>query len=259
MAEIRQGDPSCRSDQEALTVFGLLLFAASLSTFDDLRDAIVLKGGTVLRLLNDGRLNRRPTKDLDASLLREPDDFSRRIETEVVDRCNTLLRDMSDGPAEFDAVAEDRSGRRSIDADLYQFRLTLSVRPRGRRKPLIANEQKFRFEASRDEWIDPALLIDFPSTPVSMPITLCCYAPLQSLAEKLRAILQKRWHHESAQADGKPTSAGNFPPRHVLDIETLYHHCLADLTALPDLFARKCASKDGSIKSRKKPISVPAS
>ena len=86
-------------------VLGLLVFAAGLSACDDLREVIVLKGGTVLRLLNDGGLQRQPTKDLDASLLGEPSEFSERIETEVVDRCSEIMRAHFGDPMQFAARA----------------------------------------------------------------------------------------------------------------------------------------------------------
>lgn len=244
LSQIRASDQSCSSDTDALTVVGLLAFAAALAQFDDIRKSVVLKGGTVLRMLEQGKLLRSPTKDLDASLLCEIDEFTDRVETVVVDTCNEILEQTFIEKMEFFArYQENEHKRRPQDNKMYEFKLEChaQIKPVGR--PMRANENRFKFEASTDEGVDDSLLIDFPNTLCPFEIRLKCYAPLQSLAEKLRAILQKRRYHEQNIKDGRGVSDGNFPPRHVLDIETLYHHCIDQLDKLPEIFREKCKVK----------------
>ena len=72
--------------------------------------------------------------------------------------------------------------------------------------------------------------------------------PLQSIAEKLRALLQKLRHYEDGLANGlaadDPGLRGNFIPRHVLDLQILLRLTPpGDLERLPRLLHAKCAAK----------------
>ncbi len=73
--------------------------------------------------------------------------------------------------------------------------------------------------------VDPALLLHLDQEMYGIRIAVPAYAPLQSIAEKMRALLQKLRHYEDGLAKGKhPDDAGlrgNFIPRHVLDLEIL--------------------------------------
>lgn len=132
------------------------------------------------------------------------------------------------------------SGRDACDDDLAR-----ALAPGG--KTTVARGKGYKIDLTCDEYLDLDLIEDLRVTSYGIPIDVRAYAPLQSLAEKMRAILQKRRHFERTQ------NAGNWVPRHLFDLVPLRRLVTEeDLRRLPGLFRRKCACRqipvDGQVR-----------
>lgn len=66
----------------------------------------------------------------------------------------------------------------------------------------MARGKGYKIDLTCDEYLDLDLIEDLRVTSYGIPIDVRAYAPLQSLAEKMRAILQKRRHFERTQNAG---------------------------------------------------------
>jgi len=255
LAEARllcERDACCVGVQQALRTIALIAFAGGLSRVPAIADSMCLKGGTLLRLWTAGSIGRPPSKDLDASVL-TAGFVPSLIDEAVIHETNALLAETFFETMRMRAelVRRPDDVRRMGDAHLYVFRLHVeaAITPSNPRRLSRLDDTSFKFEASTDEVVDKAHLIKLDETHHGLPIRLRAYAPLQAMAEKLRALLQKRRYLEIA--GDRPGFQGNVIPRHVMDLELLITRVKPeDLTALPDLFARKCDAKSISLDER---------
>lgn len=234
----------------------LMAYAHVIGEMDNLRPYLVLKGGTLLRLFLDGSNRRRPTRDLDASFVCGADEdesslldgLERLLAGEAAELCQEYLCRHFDDSFEV-SVSKVVEGRGRNDDDLATrtqvYRIKGQVILPGKMTPSLLNGTSFKFDVTSDEIVDMKLLCE-PPVLAGLPATrMRAYAPIQSLAEKLRAVIQKYQHHLRVLGEGKKASSGNFPPRHVMDIESLYSLCdYSDVNqVLPDLFIKKCRDR----------------
>lgn len=221
---------------QALTTFGLRAVLAGLSRSAVCREHLVLKGGTALRLRH-GRSIGRVSTDIDLSHL----DGSERISPDViigdvaVETAEVLAETFEDAASIDIRLHEDRSHPKYPEQPaMYSFRLSARA-SLGGKHVTEANQKLFLLELVIDEWVDRELLEDLVVVVNHLPIRLKAYAPVQAMAEKLRAILQKLQYFE------KKGTAASFQPRHVFDLLLLYDQLApGDLAKLKPVFHRKC-------------------
>ena len=116
----------------------------------------------------------------------------------------------------------------------YPIIVTAILRPG---KKTEAKSQRYKIDLTCDEYVDRNLVVEMNTMSYGIPIAVLAYAPLQSISEKLRAILQKHRHFDRGQ------NSGNWVPRHLLDLVPL-SRMITDYTELPALF-RKNANVAG--------------
>ena len=222
----------CQID-DALMAFGLNAVMAGMSLVPACQEQVVLKGGTSLRLLLKQPLGRIST-DLDLSLV-----AGARVTTEVFTgdvrrQCANVLAEYFTDTAEIDIQLRlDRQQPKYADTmKLMVWRLT------ARYKKTLANRSGFLVELALDEFVDLDKTFMLETTAHQMPIRLRAYAPIQSIAEKLRAILQKHQHFD------RNGLINNFEARHVTDLVALKSLLQpGDLETLHVLFHRKCDAR----------------
>jgi hypothetical protein len=101
-----------------------------------------------------------------------------------------------------------------------------------------AQSKAYKIDVTLDEYIDPDQVTDLRVISYGIPIDVRAYSPLQSLSEKLRALLQKRRHFE------RKHDKGNLVPRHLFDLYALRGLVTErELTLLPQLFRKKCSMR----------------
>lgn len=234
MADIAR-EESCGS-VEALMTFGLRVVLAAMSRSPRCYEHLVLKGGTALRLMH-GRPIGRVSTDIDLSHLDgsgqiTPEDLIGDVTTETA---ALLAETFSDSATVQIRLLEDRTQPPHPELPkMYSFRLFASAQL-GSSNPTRADHRLFLLELVIDEYVDRDLLEDLDVRVHGMPIKLRAYAPVQAMAEKLRALLQKLHHYEERH------DPASFQPRHVLDLQLLYDHLRpGDLERLKPLFDRKC-------------------
>lgn len=247
---VRAEDPDCPQITDAVRTLALVAFAGAISRVPDLAQNLCLKGGTLLRILNGGRIGRPPSMDLDATVLGPVFDPT-VVETRVAGELGSLLAELYGD--ELRIRVERRppnQARRAQDSVIHVFRLhadaAIQRSAPGKRSMIEPND--FRFEATEQEMVDRDLLLHLDHDMYGIHLAMPAYAPLQSIAEKMRALLQKLRHYEDGLAKGlaadDPGLRGNFIPRHVLDLEILLRLTPpGDLGRLPELFHAKCAAK----------------
>ena len=225
---------------EALMVFGHRAVLAGMSRIPHCYKHLILKGGTALHLAQGAPIGRIST-DMDLSLLDVmTEQFDHTLITHDVAReIITVLHDALSDSAKVTIQAPiDRTNSPYPEQpDLYQFRIIVAAVLSGN-SATIANGKRFIIELSTDEYIDDTLLEELDIAPYGLPIRMRMYAPIQSIAEKLRAILQKHQHFD------RKGNVASFQPRHVLDLVPLMARIKpGDLEKLPALFAIKCDSR----------------
>lgn len=248
----------CTNPQEALIALGLRALLAAIGTEPGYRPTFIAKGGTVLRLLSGQDLGRLST-DLDFSGLdlAAPTNMDHQLFAAALGRRATeVLHQAYPGdPANVRVAftADDRGARHDqSDPDTITYRIYMEAQlSSSQRQKTTVNNKRFSIDLTCDEYIDQSLIRDLVVTSYGIPIDVRAYAPLQSISEKMRAILQKRRQIQYKIEDGKigpgpqdGTQDGNWVPRHLLDLAVLRSLVTdADLRLLPDLFRRKCAGR----------------
>ena len=117
----------------------------------------------------------------------------------------------------------------------YLIRVTAELQ---RGKITQAQSRAYKIDVTLDEYIDLEKINDLHTLSYGIPIDVRAYSPLQSISEKLRALLQKVRHFERNQDEA------NFTPRHLLDLYVLRGLIVeSDLPLLADLFRLKCEAR----------------
>lgn len=244
----------CRGKDVALIALGLRALLSAIGSTPQFREHYIAKGGTVLRLRSMEHLERLST-DLDLSgLSLSPGtaDDHRLFAASIGRQATQILRDAySKGAADVVVrFAEDSLGGRYDDSDpdtvSYVVEVSAVLVPGG--KTTHARGKAYKIDLTCDEYLDVDLIEDLRVTSYGIPIDVRAYAPLQSIAEKMRAIIQKHRHFERTQ------NAGNWVPRHLFDLAPLRRLVTTDdVQRLPELFRRKCACRripvDGQTRS----------
>ncbi|MEK7411985.1 MAG: nucleotidyl transferase AbiEii/AbiGii toxin family protein [Planctomycetota bacterium] len=214
--------------------FGLMAVLAGMSRVPACREHVVLKGGTALRLFL-GRSIGRVSTDIDLSLLDTTHPVPIDVFTGDVRRETTnAIAEVFSDPAEIDIqLLEDRTTPPYPETPkMVKFRLS------ARYQKTLANRSLFLAELTLDEYVDQHLTKIIERDLYGLRVSLRAYAPVQAIAEKLRAILQKHQHFD------RNGNLGNFEPRHVLDLVPLSELLEAgDLELLKPLFHRKCDAR----------------
>jgi hypothetical protein len=185
--QIRAEDPDCPRIEDAVRTLALVAFAGAISRVPELTRNLCLKGGTLLRILNGGRIGRPPSMDLDATVLGpvfDPVTVETRVGTELRSLLAGLYGDELRIRIEHRSPSPDR---RPQDSVVHVFRLHADAaiqRSAPRRRSLI-EPNDFRFEATEQEMVDPALLLHLDQEMYGIRIAMPAYAPLQSIAEKM--------------------------------------------------------------------------
>ena len=233
-----QGEEGCDLP-DALVPFSLRAVLAAMSAIPSCHDHLVVKGGTALRLACDKPIGRVST-DLDLSLLDAGSTFDEHAITELLPRTIIDLVDaIYDRPLSIQIKTGKRPARRHIPniPELYVFGLKASV-DLGH-QTVRAKADLFQIELATDEYVDPAFLQTLEVESSGFPIRFRMYAPVQSISEKLRALLQKL---QLCEKRGNP---GELQPRHVLDLEYLFPLLAAgDRPHLKALFDAKCSARN---------------
>lgn len=221
---------------EALTTFGLRAVLAGLSRSAPCREQLVLKGGTALRLRH-GRSIGRVSTDIDLSHIDGAPTFDPGliVSDVAVVTARVLAETFADAASVQIRLEADRSQPKYPELPaMYVFRLHARATLDGRTETR-ADGKAFLLELVLDEYVDRTLLEDLTVVANHMPIDLKAYAPVQAMAEKLRALLQKLQHYERTK------NQGSFQPRHVFDLALLYDQLRpGDIDRLKPLFDRKC-------------------
>jgi hypothetical protein len=248
---VRMDDPDCREIVDAVRTLALVAFAGAISRVPELAKNLCLKGGTLLRILNKGRIGRLPSMDLDATVLGQPFD-PEIVETRVMSELRTLLVELYRDELTIRVERRPQNPhRRPQDSIIHVYRIhaqaAINRAAPARRSSIEPNE--FKFEATEQEMVDQGLLLQLDQEMYGIHIAMPAYAPLQSIAEKLRALLQKLSHYEDGLARGIPADSpglrGNFIPRHVLDLEILLQLTQpGEIADLARLFHAKCEVKN---------------
>jgi hypothetical protein len=224
---------------DALIAFGLRAVLAAMSRVPACQEQLVVKGGTALRLATGQPIGRVST-DLDLSLLEAGSSFDPENLTGEVTREIAVIID--------EIYADSASVTIRLEADrtsppypqlpkLIVFRLDASA-DLGGRNPTRTNNKQFLIEIAVDEYVDRELLTILEVVTYGFPIRFQMYAPVQAIAEKLRALLQKLQHFE------RTGNEASFQPRHVLDLEFLFARLAkTDLGKLKSLFDAKCLAR----------------
>jgi predicted nucleotidyltransferase component of viral defense system len=222
---------------DALMIYGLRAVLAGMSRMPACYEHLILKGGTALHLAIQEPLGRIST-DLDLSLIdATKETFDPRIISDDVAReIVTVLSEALLDPAQvristpMDATAPKHP---HLPA-LYRYRLVVEANL-GSPTRTVANANGFQIELAVDELVDPTALEELTVAPHGLPIRMRMYAPVQAIAEKLRALLQKHQHYDRTGV------AGSFNPRHVLDLLPLSRRMMPeDRAKLRPLFHLKC-------------------
>jgi Nucleotidyl transferase AbiEii toxin, Type IV TA system len=251
IAEVRRTDEHCQNDQDAARTLVLIACAEALSKCPEAFESLCLKGGTLLRMLVGGSIGRPPSMDLDATLIAH--DFEpARLEVALGQGLGDALRYRFGTAlsASITLIPQSPARRPDLDSAQHVFRIRASA-ALNRAAPLRHSRIEpvsFAFEVTADEFVSKAHLMEYIRELHGFHIRMLAYAPVQSIAEKLRALLQKLRHYENKLAMGRnpadPGLLGNFIPRHVLDLELLLPMVTDNhLLTLPEIFARKCAAK----------------
>jgi hypothetical protein len=226
---------------DALMAFSHRAVLAGMSRIPACYDQLILKGGTALRLSYGHPIGRVST-DLDLSLLECRDSFDVLLITSDVTRevANVLAESFSDSAQITIRLIADRSKPDYSELPkMYSFRMTTEAFLNGPgRSATKVDSKAFLIELAIDEPVEKESLSVLELTEHGMPIRLQMYAPVQAMAEKLRALLQKH-HHFDRTAD-----VASFQPRHVFDLRLLYDQLgPGDLERLKPLFNMKCDSR----------------
>lgn len=243
LAGVQNGEP-CKGKDEALIALGLRALLAAIGTKPFYRDHYIAKGGTVLRLRSADRLERLST-DLDLSGLELGNSTAedhRAFAADIGRSATHVLRTAyAKGAAEISVqFDEDSLGRvhDESDPDTITYAVTVSAVLAPGKNPTIARGDAYKIDLTCDEYIDTTLIDDLRVESYGIPIDVRAYAPIQSVAEKMRAILQKRRYFERKQ------NSGNWVPRHLFDLVPLRKQISeSDLERLPELFRKKCACR----------------
>ena len=251
-----QKQEACGGIEKALLALGLRALLAAIGNNPEYREQYVAKGGTILRLRSNAALGRFST-DLDLSGLNvglaAPTAEDHLIFAANLGRSATKIlqsaykRGSADINVSFDPDTLGQSHDES-DPDTINYRIKVSAALNPGKKATQASDNTYKIDLTCDEDVDLDLIEDLRITSYGIPIDVRAYAPLQSIAEKMRAILQKRRHYE------RKKSTGNLVPRHLFDLAPLYRMVAPEeLSRLPDLFRRKCACRkieiDGQTRS----------
>jgi len=223
---------------EALMAFSHCAVLAGMSRIPACYEQLILKGGTALRL-SLGRPIGRVSTDLDLSLLECCDSFDVLLITSDVTReiANVLSETYSDSAQITIRLLADRSKPDYVELPkMYSFRMFTEAFLNGPSKSATKVDSKsFLIELAIDEPVEKESLTVLDLKAHGMPIRLQMYAPVQAMAEKLRALLQKH-HHFDRTGD-----VASFQPRHVFDLHLLFDQLNpGDLNRLEPLFAMKC-------------------
>jgi predicted nucleotidyltransferase component of viral defense system len=228
----------CAAD-DALMILGLRVVLASMTRIPACYEQLILKGGTALNLAT-GRSIGRVSIDLDLSLMDASKAFDPALILQEVPReiSNVLAEYFHDSATIRISLKEDRTAPAYPELPkLYKFRL-IAEADIGKAAPLRGDKRGFIVELTIDEYVEPELLSILDVKPYGLPIRLRMYSPLQAIAEKLRALLQKMQHFD------RTGNEASFQPRHVLDLELLYDQLdQRDLPRLKALFDKKCDAR----------------
>ena len=234
----------CKGKDVALIALGLRALLSAIGTTPMYRQHYIAKGGTVLRLRSSKRMERLSTDlDLSGLSLSPGTAEDHRLFAATIGRQATqILHDAySKGAADIVVrFAEDSMGGRFDESDpdtvSYVVEVSAVLVPGG--KTTFARGKAYKIDLTCDEYLDLDLIEDLRVTSYGISSDVRAYAPMQSIAEKMRAILQKRRHYERTQ------NTGNWVPRHLFDLVLLRRLVTdEDLRRLPDLFRRKCACR----------------
>lgn len=233
------GDTDGAQRGEALMLLTLWVILAAISRHPS-RRYLVVKGGTLLRLLHGQPIGRVST-DLDLSLhARDPQQFQPEVMTgPIITAARRIISELVSDPTSITIELTLRpEDARHGNTQLYRFRLFAAA------AGMRVDNSHFRIELSVDEAVVEDHLMGLVVNPLhgmglQLPIRVQAYDPIQALAEKLRAILQKHAHFDHTQ------NPANWEPRHVMDMLLLMEHvpAVGGLDDLPEVFARKCAAK----------------
>lgn len=212
--------------------YALGYLLAGMSQVDELRAALVLKGGTALRKFYFAGY--RFSEDLDFTALGPLSDADAILRA-AVGATRTLL--LARGP--FDISVERLTLRDPHTGGQDAF--TVRMRFPSHREPLC----RLKVEITYDEEVvlSPvarSLLHGYPEAPIS---EWHCYALEEIVAEKLRALLQSR-----ARLRDRGWGASRVC-RDYYDLWYILGHSKISREQLPDLLARKCAVRDVAFKS----------
>lgn len=239
-------------DDDALMALGLRAVLAAIGQTPGYRRVYVAKGGTVLRLRSQAYIGRF-SKDLDLSLcdvdLAGPVGDHQDFATQVGRKATSILQQLGTArQAEVTVSFERKTSPEDVgenpDTVVYGLVVEAALKP-GFGRPTRAEGQGFKIDVTTDEYVDQNFVDDLVIDEFGIGINVRAYMPIQSIAEKLRAILQKDRHNRHKIEQGKDPSDGNLQPRHLLDLATLHDLVSepAHWAALPVLFRAKCACR----------------
>ena len=204
--------------------YALGYLLAGMAQVPALADTLILKGGTALRkfYFPDYRFS----EDLDFTALQHPGDMDAAMQSAVA-ATQTLL--LEQGPFE---VGVERLQLRDPHPG-GQDAFTVRVRFPTHREALC----RLKVEITYDEELlaPPATRALLHLYPPPLHVHWRCYALVEVVAEKLRALLQSR-----ARLHMRGWGASRVC-RDYYDLWYLLRHNCLELDALPDLLARKCA------------------
>jgi len=217
-------------------LLSLWVVLSAMTRVDECAQHLVLKGGTLLRLRHGSWIG-RVSKDLDLSLYADglhqfrPEVITGEVQQEADGLLRRSLRDHGQISVRLEKTPDQAHPG---NARMYGYLI------RAQLGSTIARGRKFGIELAVDEYIDPDHLEHVRMQPMAelglnLPIQLLAYDPVQAMAEKLRAILQKRQHFDRTGQEG-----GNFVPRHVTDLMFLHEQMRPGL--IEDLPADKVAA-----------------
>lgn len=206
----------CSGRDEALIALGLRALLAAIGRLPDYRPHYIAKGGTVLRLLSKDPLERLST-DLDLSGVEfgpSPIDhyqFAADIGREATQILRSIVsRGQADISVRFNRTSDvAHRGEENPETEVYLVEVTAHLNGSN---PTLARGRGYKIDVTCDEYVDQELVTDLRTTSYHIPIDVRAYAPLQSLAEKLRAILQKHRHFT------RTNNSSNLTPRHLFDL-----------------------------------------
>ncbi|MBA3683904.1 MAG: nucleotidyl transferase AbiEii/AbiGii toxin family protein [Planctomycetes bacterium] len=158
--------------------------------------------------------------------------------TDIGTRATAILRgayqDAADVAVRFVGAPEPHEDGENPDTAVYRIQVEAQLRG----KHIEAKSRFYKIDVTTDEDVDESQVEDLIVTTFGINIDVRAYTAVQSISEKLRALLQKRRHFERNQ------NAGNWVPRHLFDLVPLRRLAKKDhLALLPELFRRKCAAR----------------